>query len=63
MTEATPEPSVEPGDEPAEPDEPDGPRPPEKQPDLPDPAFPEVLPGGDEDPAEKPDLDPKPDPD
>lgn len=60
MTEAPPEPTVDPGAAPAEP-EPDGPNHPEKRPDLPDPAFPEVLPGGDPGPGEAPDLEPQPD--
>jgi hypothetical protein len=49
MTEAAPEPAVEP----AKPDEETPDRP--KAPDLPDPAFPEVLPGGEEAPDATPD--------
>ncbi len=51
MSESPTEP--DPGAAPAEPAEPgpEGPTPPEKQPDLPDPAFPEVLPGGDDAPG------------
>lgn len=45
MTEPMPEP------EPIEPFEPETPGTPQKQPDLPDPAFPEVLPGGDDAPG------------
>jgi hypothetical protein len=48
MTDAPPEPAVDPPDEP-EPDRP-------KAPDLPDPAFPEVLPGGEEAPDATPEV-------
>ncbi len=41
---AEPDPTTEPA-------EPEAPGAPEKQPDLPDPAFPEVLPGGEDSPG------------
>lgn len=47
MTEAPPEPDVEPAGEPDGDDRPTAP-------DLPDPAFPEVLPGGEEAPDATP---------
>jgi hypothetical protein len=50
MTEAPAEPAQDPGQLPGE-DEPEQP----KAPDLPDPAFPEVLPGGEEAPDVTPD--------
>jgi hypothetical protein len=58
MTETPTEPSSDPDVAPAEP-EPGGPGAPEKQPDLPDPAFPEVLPGGDPGPGGVPEGEPE----
>lgn len=54
MTVAPPEPAQDPGVVPGE-DEPDSPA----APDLPDPAFPEVLPGGDPGPGIAPVVEPE----
>lgn len=47
-TEPSQDPADQPGDEPAAPPDDDGP---DKQPDLPDPNFAEVLPGGEDAPG------------